>query len=256
MNKFLKISSICIGILGILNSIFAFIISNINLGTAIPGLIGILLLIYGIFQDCIQKLSKKGIFKVIFKIIKIGLIIFSLTFIICIAILLKYAHTTPSNGADAVIVLGAGLKGENVSTALAYRLDAGAKYLEKNPNCIIVVSGGQGSNEIVSEAYAMKNYLLQKGIPENKIIMEDKSSRTLENFTFSKKILDNYFGTTNYKIVYATNDFHIFRAGKLAKKVGFNAEGLTSPSTPYLRANYYIKEYFSVIKYYLVDNAA
>ena len=99
----------------------------------------------------------------------------------------------------------------------------------------------------------MKNYLTENGIDEKYILMEDKSSRTVENFEFSKDILDKYFNK-EYTVIYVTNGFHIFRAGMIAEKTGLNAYGLSSESVLWLEPTNYIREYFSLIKYFLLDN--
>ena len=93
---------------------------------------------------------------------------------------------------DAVIVLGAGLRGENLSLILRNRLDAAVEYYNENPEAVIVVSGGQGPDEDIPEAEAMERYLYEQGVPLNKIIKEDKSTSTEENFKFSKELLETY----------------------------------------------------------------
>lgn len=123
----------------------------------------------------------------------------------------------------AVIVLGAGLRGTTPSRQLAMRLNAAAEYYAKNPDAVIIVSGGKGEDEIISEASAMQTYLIAKGIPESSIIKEEKSTSTETNFKCSKEILDELFGET-YDICYITNDFHVFRAGFFARETGFNGK--------------------------------
>jgi len=123
---------------------------------------------------------------------------------------------------DAVIVLGCGLQGSEVSDTLKKRLDACVEYFEKNPEAVIVVSGGQGPFEEVTEAYAMEKYLVEHNIPKEKIIQEDMSSSTYENFVNSKKILDDFFDAkkTDYKTAFITNRFHCYRSYNLAKNAG------------------------------------
>lgn len=126
---------------------------------------------------------------------------------------------------DAVIVLGKGLDGDKVPPNLAKRLDKAIEYHEKNPKAIIVVSGGKGSDEKLSEAHAMSDYLISKGVPEETIIKEDKSTTTYENFVFSTDILNEKFGE-NYSVAFISNRFHVWRAEKLAKSLGINATHL------------------------------
>ena len=99
----------------------------------------------------------------------------------------------------------------------------------------------------------MKKYLVSVGVPEEAIIEEDKSSRTVENFQFSKKILDDIFVTKDYEVVYTTNGFHIFRAGLIAKQEGLNAHGLNAESVSFLAPTQYLREYFSILKFLALD---
>lgn len=254
MEKCVHLGLFIIGIAGILDSFFILKVSNFNLGNIFPGLVGIIFILYSIFYNQISLFTQHGIGKTIYTITQIGILLFLCSFLICVFIITKFASDKPQNGADAIIVLGAGLHSDKVSQSLAYRLDTAASYYYQNQFAIIVVSGGQGQGESVSEAFAMKQYLIQKGIAENKILMEDKSTNTNENFLFSKTILDKYFQYHDYTVVYVTNNFHTFRSGLIAKKTGLQSEGLSSPSTPYLLPNFYIREYFSVMKYFALDS--
>ncbi|MGL4790294.1 MAG: YdcF family protein, partial [Anaerotignaceae bacterium] len=147
---------------------------------------------------------------------------------------------------------GAALRGEEVSKTLALRLDVAYEYLVENSESIAVVSGGQGDNEEIPEATAMKRYLVRKGIDADRIIEEDKSTRTVENFQFSKEILDGIF-QEEYSVVYVTNGFHIFRSSLLAKQMGLNGSGLSADDVWYLELAHYIREYFSILKYFVID---
>jgi len=146
--------------------------------------------------------------------------------LICIEILLVgfiaiYGQNDNVNyDEDVVVVLGAGINGDKVTLPLKMRLDKAVKYYEKNPEAIIVVTGGQGFQETVTEASAMEKYLAAKGIPKEKIIKEEKATSTNENMRFSKQILDGYFGD-EYSIVVVTNNFHIYRSVAISKNEGF-----------------------------------
>lgn len=148
---------------------------------------------------------------------------------------------------DAVIVLGAGLNGDKITLPLYYRLEKSIEYFNANPNAMIVVSGGQGRNETITEALAMERYLLSIGIPKNKIIKEDNSTSTYENFLLSKKLLDTHF-KNEYKSVFITNDFHLFRANELSKIVGINSNYLHAKIQWYIAPVNYIREVLALIK--------
>ena len=97
----------------------------------------------------------------------------------------------PATGKEkAVVVLGAGLRGEQVSGLLARRLDAALDYYRENPDVLLVVSGGQGPDEVIPEAEAMARYLAARGVPQENIIKEDKSESTEQNFEFSRVLLE------------------------------------------------------------------
>ncbi|MCL2873784.1 MAG: YdcF family protein [Defluviitaleaceae bacterium] len=129
--------------------------------------------------------------------------------------------STATFNEDAVIVLGAGIKGETIPRMLAHRLDRAVEYSVQNPYAVIVVSGGLGSEADITEALAMKRYLVANGVPEERIIKEEESTSTFENLAFSKEILDTVFDE-QYKIVIITNNFHIFRSVQLARSLGLD----------------------------------
>lgn len=253
MENTLRKVGISIGTLLILNTIIVLMFSIFSLSNIIPAIIGSVILLYSLLYYKIKAFAKEGMMKHIHSFFKACLLFFVISFTACTAVVYQNGHRIPPEKADAIIVLGAGLRGEKVSLSLAYRLDAAIDYYNQNPNAVIVVSGGQGKNELVSEAFAMKTYLLEKGIPSNKIITEDKSSRTVENFSFTKKILDEYFNDNSYETVYVTNSFHVFRAGLIAKQVNLISHGLSAEDVDFLQPTYYIREYFSIIKYFAID---
>ena len=154
-----------------------------------------------------------------------GILAVILTFTgLCIHITGLYKYS-PQGDFDAVMILGAGLWGTTVSPSLKHRLDAAAGYILEHDIKTVLVSGGQGPNELVSEAYAMKEYLVKSGVDEDSIIMEDKSTSTRENFSFSKPLLDEALGDS-YRVLFVTNDFHCPRSGLIAKKTGLDADFL------------------------------
>lgn len=194
-------------------SIFAIFAFGFNTGTFAIIFISFLLIMYGFKLSPIM-------YK---KIILIPVILGTVIFFTISTFLFIYSHNNNVTfEEDVVIVLGAGLKGENVSKTLKYRLDKAISYYDKNKNVVIVVSGGQGFDEVIPEALAMQNYLLKNEIPKNSIIMESNSTSTYENFVFSKEILDNHFDR-DYTSCFITNDFHIYRATNLNKKASLNS---------------------------------
>ncbi len=131
-----------------------------------------------------------------------------------------------------IMVLGAGIFSEEVTTLLAARLDkALSVYHSQRTKPIIIVSGGQGPDEPISEALAMKRYLITHNVPENHIFMENQSTNTRTNFLYSKSIIHSMMPTSNHMLC-VTSQFHVLRALKFAKKAHLSFDGIGS-RTPY-----------------------
>ncbi len=160
-------------------------------------------------------------------------------------------HAKPRPGADYIIILGAQWKKQGPSEVLRRRLDSAVEYLRENPDTIVIVSGGQGSNEPISEAAGMRQYLMDAGIGAEKILMEDQSTDTAENLAFSSLLLDE----ANDRVVIVTNNFHMFRALKIAEKQGYaNVEGLSASAVAGLAPNNLLREFLGVVKDFLMGN--
>lgn len=161
--------------------------------------------------------------------------------------IIRGAVSEPDSNADYVIVLGAKVNGTRPSRVLRQRLDKAIEYAEQNSDSEIIVTGGKGTDEDISEAEAMKNYLVKKGISGNRIIIENKAADTGENLEYSKDII----GDTDKSIVIVTSDFHMCRAVKIAEQAGFTRiSGLPARTDAGLVPNYYIREAFGIIKYF------
>lgn len=239
---------VIVGILLILNALVLAVIINFNAGIIVTFIFGWILLSYGIWNEQIDKIFSTGILKW-FKYIAFVGIIFMFSVIIFIAIFGRINTTTFKE--DAVIILGAGIRGETVTLPLAYRLDKAVEYISKNPNAVIVVTGGQGLQESITEALAMERYLISRGISKDKIIKEEQATSTYENFKFSKAILDKYFNHS-YTVTYITNDFHIYRAGRLAKIVGLEATSYRAKIEWYSIPITYLREFLAILKLWLL----
>lgn len=154
-------------------------------------------------------------------------------------------------GLDYIIVLGAQLKTTGPSKVLKMRLDKAYDYLERNNDTRVIVSGAQGSDEPMSEAQGMYDYLVEKGIDMNRIIMEDQSRNTSQNINFSSEFLDK----EKDKVGIITNNFHVFRSVRIAKRCGYqNVYGIAAKSEFYLQPNNMMREFLAVMKDYLVGN--
>lgn len=145
---------------------------------------------------------------------------------------------------EYIIVLGAQVKGETVSNSLKLRLDKAIEYLEAHEDTIVIVSGGKGPGELITEAEAMQRYLVERGIPQTRIRKEDKSTSTVENLKFSKL----YTGESR-SVGIITSDFHMFRGKAIAYQQGYESiVGIAAKSDPVLKLNLMIRECFAVLK--------
>lgn len=162
--------------------------------------------------------------------------------------LLLYQFVPRHYHQDYLIVLGAGLiNGQQVSKLLAARIDRAIVFAQKQvgkggkmPK--LIMSGGQGSDERISEAAAMKKYAMAHGIAREMILLEDKSVNTLQNMKFSKQVAWQDFGSDNFHAAFFSNNFHIFRAGLYAKKAQLSANGIGAKTRFYYLPNAILRE--------------
>ncbi|MGO2082452.1 YdcF family protein [Vagococcus sp.] len=158
---------------------------------------------------------------------------------------------------DYIIILGAGLiDGERVTPLLASRIEAGLALYDRQKKklgheAVIIVSGGQGPDEKISEAQAMKNYLDEQKRTDLKVLLETESINTRQNLEFSEKIIkkDSSDADINdLNLVIATNNYHLLRAGKLARKIGLFARGVGSKTKAYYLPTAFIREYIGYLE--------
>ncbi len=244
MKKTVKMLSIIAGALLIGNTLLMSVIANFNIGLVPVAGLGAVLLAYGILFD---KLPCK---KIISAVLAFGLVVI-LLFGSFLAI--YGGQDTADYTEETVIVLGCGIRGERVSVGLAKRLNKAAEYHEKNPDAMIIVSGGQGPQEDIPEALAMKRYLVEKGISEDKIIMEDKSTSTITNFRYSREIMEEK-GLSLSSVVFVTNGYHVYRASSYAKDEGFiEISHLGTDIIWYTVPMNYMREMLAVVKMWIFD---
>ena len=238
MKSVFKIIVAAIGAVIALNGVALFFVSNVNLGNFLTVGFGIIIIFVTLFFN---KLARW---------LKILLIIGISVAVVCSSFLIFYGkNDTVTYSEDAVIVLGAAVHGKTPSRTLRYRLKRAVEYHKQNPNAIIIVSGGQGAQEDISEAEAMKIYLIENGVTADKIIKEDKSTSTTENFKFSKEILDKHF-SGDYTAAFITNEYHILRASLCAKHAGVeNTTHLHSNTTTSYLVSGVLRECLALVKY-------
>lgn len=222
-----------------------FVFSGFHFGNLMVFMIGLCFVFFGATSG--RFLENKFI-KIIKYLIVIGFVV---TAGLMVFTFFSFGVPNANKNEDAVIVLGCGLDGDKVSWTLEKRLEACIEYYNENKDAVIIVSGGQGPTEDVTEAYAMEKYLLEHGIPKDKIIEEPNSSSTYENFVNSKKILDDLLGE-NYTTAFITNRFHCYRSYNLAKNAGIDVLAYRADDELSSALPSYLREAMAVIKLWVL----
>lgn len=202
-----------------------------------------------------------------------GLAVFAAT---CVLVFLGAASSN-RQGLDYVIVLGARVKENTVSNSLKKRLDKAMEYVQENPETVLVLSGGKGTDEQESEAKAMYDYLIYNGVNPSQLLLEERSVSTVENIAFSRVVIEHHRNQEKKapapltkrpaSVPYAvapdrplevgvlTSNFHIYRACLTAEKWGFeNVYGISASSDPVLFIHLCVRECASIVKDRLMGN--
>jgi len=152
---------------------------------------------------------------------------------------------------DIILVLGGGIRDGEVRPTLQMRLDQALAYHQRNPQAIIMVTGGIGHGQDISEAEAMARYLISRGVLPTQILLEEAAHSTYTNMTFSKEILYAHFDSPP-RVAIVTSNFHMFRSARFAYMLGIDAT-IYPASTPWLgKPFYYVREVAAVIKMWVI----
>ena len=155
----------------------------------------------------------------------------------------------PKLDKDFMIILGSKIRSDGTLTPiLKGRVDKAIEFSKhqeevENKELTFIPSGGQGSDEVTSEAEAMKNYLVEQGVNPTNIIIENQSKNTIQNMVNSKKIIDE--NKKDGKVAFATTNYHVFRSGVIANSHGIDCEGIGSHTKWYFYANAMIREFIA-----------
>ena len=175
------------------------------------------------------------------------------TMIIGLSLSLYGAQDNATYTEDALIVLGAGINKTTPGPTLKGRLDTAVSYHKRNPSALIIVSGGQGPQEDITEAIAMRDHLVFSGVDESVIILEEEATSSYENFLFSKGLLDLYLGD-EYTVAFVTNEYHVYRAELYATAAGLDSVTHVHSSTPtYIIIPNMLREFVATAKALLID---
>lgn len=179
-----------------------------------------------------------------------------LLFVVIESLIIKQSVKAPEAEGEYLVILGAKVNGVTPSHILKKRIEKAYEYMKEHPKCKVVVSGGKGADEGISEAEAMYRSLCKLGIEKERIILEDQSTNTRENLKNTKEILRSRgVDLSKTDIIIVTTDFHMLRALKIAGKLGYaNVEGLASGQVWYLIPTNYVREFLAIIKDFLMGN--
>ncbi len=236
-----RIALFALGAISMIYAAIAAKIDNFNSGVVFAAIFGLVLIALAIFSKQILKLRWLAI------VIASCFAAFAL-FVTSVALYAEFDNCNYRE--DAAIVLGVNIKGDKITPQLAKRLDRAVEYSKKNPKAVILVSGGQGPYEKVSEACVMEKYLVEKGVPANNIIKEENSNSTYTNFVNSKRILDDLF-EDDYTVTVITSSYHIYRATALAKKAGLDCTRLHADTPLYIAPVRYFRECAGIVHMWL-----
>ena len=166
---------------------------------------------------------------------------------------IKTAKHIPKFDKDFIIIHGCQIKKDGTLTPLLKaRVDRAMEFAKMQKDrlgrpIVFVPSGGKGSDEIISEGEAIKRYLIEQGIPEKDILAETKSTTTEENFKYAYELIRKYHGSDFFNVVFCTTNYHVFRSGMLAYKLGIRVEGIGSKTKRYYWINAFIREFVATI---------
>ena len=182
-------------------------------------------------------------------ILCIGLLVVGVTE----CIIIEASFGDPKQHCDYMVVLGAGVHGDQPSLSLQNRIDAAYDYLTDHPDVTAILSGGQGEGENLTEAQCMFDHLTAMGIDENRLIMEDKATSTWENLNFSLDLVEEKTGTRPAKLGVLSSEYHLFRASLFADACGVEFIGVPAKTTKLsLRINYFMREVAGVWHYLIL----
>ncbi|MGL4820795.1 MAG: YdcF family protein [Bacilli bacterium] len=245
------VSVFVIGIFLFANSIIASVVSTISIGTIVPFVVGFLMMGISVLKWTVMKETPL----IANELIRNGMYVAAIVLVVgfmAIQLMIFSAKNDDLKNPDVFIVLGAALIGETPSLSLQFRLEKAVELADRYPDSVLVVSGGQGEGEDITEAEAMRRYLVDKGVDRSRVYEEAASTSTYENFQFSKVLIAEQRWNPD-EIVVITNDFHMFRSKMLASRVGLTVKG-QSAQTPFgVRLANHVRETFAVMKSYFMD---
>ena len=238
----------------VLYSVSLIFLSNFNMGNLMVWLLTACVAGYAVFRRPLSLWFSAGAGRIVFWV----LAVLAGVYLALIAFVSVSGYMNPPTGDERVIiVLGAGLHKDKPSKLLQCRLNKAYDYAAAHPDTLVITSGGQGRDEWLPEGDAMRDYLIAKGLPADRLLAESGSTSTEENFAFSLTILREHGFDETTPIVYVSNAFHCYRAGKYAALAGFTNATALPAATP-LRSVLpcYLREALALLYYWVFKTSA
>lgn len=230
------------------NSVLVIRHEGLSLPTALPALLAVAIVLYLAMFPLLSVAHAPAWLNDFASLVLFEGLWFFFSFVALLVYSVFYRLLPRKRHYDYIIVHGAGLNGVRPTPLLQGRLDTALRLWNRQGRLpLLIVSGGQGADEEISEAEAMTRYLVgERQVPESSVLLEDKSTTTLENLEFSKQIMDAHSGGARYRCALVTSDYHVFRAAEYAHKVGVPADGVGSHTKGYYWPTAFIREFIAI----------
>ena len=201
-----------------------------------------------LFFGCMRRWNTK-VTKVLSLLFVLCLIAGSGLFLAMEIPILGAACTEENTDAPYGIVFGAAVHGSKPSLAMAERCEAALAWMEEHPDSKVIVSGGQGSGEQLTEAQAMTDYLTSRGADPSRILQEPEATSSYENLVYSLRVLESDGGDPAGRAALISSEYHLYRLKQMAEQLGCDPVCVAAKTAIFpLRVNYYIREAFAMWK--------
>ena len=156
------------------------------------------------------------------------------------------ARRQPAPDRDFIIIHGCWFRKDGTLPPLLQgRADAALAFWkrqkeETGKEAFFIPSGGQGPDEPMPEAEAIRRYLLSQGVEDRLILPETASRTTMENLRLSGEIIRK--AGPDGKTAFATSSYHVFRSGVWARMAGLAAEGIGGKTKWWFWPNAFMRE--------------
>lgn len=221
----------------------------VNIGNATGLTVSFALLIYGIFRKAVNRLIRHwtaySVGKAVWIMFCAAICVIVLLAMLETALMVQTACNAPKQSNVTVVVLGCKVRDGRPSLMLEERLKAAYRYLSDHREAKCVLSGGQGPDEVISEAQCMYAYLVEMGIEKERLYIEDRSTSTRENLSYALEVIQK--NGLEEQVVIVTNEFHCYRAKKVADALGISSKAVPAKTDPRLFPTYYVRELYGIL---------